>query len=102
MPLRELFMPLRELFDASMIHSPTPYLCKLCGASSCRLCYDLSATNFTLGEEVVCGLDHSVYDPDTCTSPVLASELQELPLGLWQERIDEGHPASPNPPTAGP
>ena len=54
LPLRELFdasvnylMPLRELFDASMIHSPTPYLCKLCGASSCRLCYDLSATNFT-------------------------------------------------------
>ena len=40
-------MPLRELFDASMIHSPTPYLCKLCGASLCRLCYDLSATNFT-------------------------------------------------------
>ena len=51
------------------------------------------------GEEVICGLDLSVYDPDI--SRLLATEPQELALGPRPQRPDEGFCSSPNPPTAG-
>ena len=51
------------------------------------------------GEEVILGLEVSVYDPDI--SPLLATALQDLALGPRPQRPDQGLCSSPNPPTAG-
>ena len=97
-------MPLCELFDASvnyLIHLPTPYLCKLCGASSCRLFHDSSASNFTSQVKklsVVLGRRAStsvvVHAPPQALQ---AAEPREFALGPWPPRLDLGHPPSLTP-----
>ena len=56
-------------FGSLLPHAQTPH----------RVCRQLFVTSHPSGEEVICGLDLSVYAPHF--SPLLATELQELHRG---------------------